>query len=82
MRGSGKRREARATAFVLKDAWEALFRGKRQPHGPGVGVKAVDRGLDLSRVRGGEMALGGAVVGSESARGEGQWGWGPEEPHP
>lgn len=63
--GFEKRREARATILVLRDAWEAQFGGKQQPDGAGVDVKAMDHGLDLYRVKGGEMALGGAVVRSE-----------------
>lgn len=69
-KGSGKRHEARATILVLRDAWKAQFRGKQQLDAAGVGVKAMDHVLDLYRVKGGEMALGGAVVRSESERGD------------
>lgn len=56
--------------MVLRDAWKAQFRGKQQLDAAGVGVKAMDHVLDLYRVKGGEMALGGAVVRSESERGD------------
>lgn len=69
-KGSGKRHEARATISVLRDAWEAQFRGNQQLDATGIGVKAMDHVLDLYRVKGGEMVWGGAVVRSESERGD------------
>lgn len=52
-----------------EESEKSQFTGKQQPDGAEVGVKAMDRGLDLYKIKGGEPALGGVVLRPESETG-------------